>query len=124
MNRLSRFAITLCAAACTAGTSSSGGPKPDRVEPPEMVSRGPAPELRVPPTVSGRASVRVTIEVLIDSTGQPDMTTFKATGLGAEENRDALYRWIEQGMYRPARRGGQPIAAVYKTGLLARVEVR
>jgi hypothetical protein len=61
---------------------------------------------------------------MIDSTGRPDMTTFKATGFGAAENRDGLSRWIEQALFQPAYRGSQPVAGLYNTRLEARVVVR
>ena len=86
-----------------------------------MLSRGPIPDLRVPETASGRSPVRVIIEVLIDSTGHPDMTTFKLTGFGAAENKDALTHWIEQAIFQPAHRDGQPVPGLYHTKLEARV---
>ena len=86
-----------------------------------MLSRGSVPELRVPTTTAFRSPVRVTIEVLIDSTGRPDMTTFKVTGNGAAENRDALVRWIEQAFFEPANRGGQPVPGLYRMKLEGRV---
>ena len=89
-----------------------------------MLSRGTAPELRVPNNTSSRSPVRVTIEVLIDSTGRPDMTTFKVTGFGASENKDALTRWIEQAIFRPAHLGDQPVPGLYRTRLEARVLAR
>ena len=83
MNRISRlyvFTALVCLGGCASSGGSSGAPEPPRDEAPQMVSRGVPPALRVPVTASGRASVRVTIEVLIDETGLPDMSTFKVTG--------------------------------------------
>src|SRR5437762_1056031 len=80
MNRISRlyvFTALVCLGGCASSGGSSGAPEPPRDEAPQMVSRGVPPALRVPVTASGRASVRVTIEVLIDETGLPDMSTFK-----------------------------------------------
>lgn len=69
--------LWLClAAACVAlfaACTSGGGAATDHLEPPRRMSGPEAPQLDVPMTPSGRASVRVTIEVLIDSLGRPDM---------------------------------------------------
>ena len=127
MNRISRlyvFTALVCLGGCASSGGSSGAPEPTRDEAPQMVSRGTPPALRVPVTASGRASVRVTIEVVIDETGLPDMSTFKVTGIGAEDNRDALARWIEQARFRPAQRGGEPVPGIYRTSIRAPVEVR
>jgi hypothetical protein len=61
--------------------------------------------------------------VLIDSTGHPDMTTFKVTGFGAAENKDALNHWIEQAIFRPAHRDGQPVPGLYRTNLEAQMRI-
>ena len=127
MNRISRlyvFTALVCLGGCASSGGSSGAPEPPRDEAPQMVSRGVPPALRVPVTASGRASVRVTIEVLIDETGLPDMSTFKVTGIGAEDNRDALAHWIEQASFRPARHGYDAVPGIYHTSLAPRVEVR
>jgi hypothetical protein len=128
MNRFlkhcARYAMFLCVAGCAGGTPSAGGPSPERNDPPQMISRGNPPELRVPAIPSGRSPVRVMIDVLIDGTGRPDMSTFKVSGFGAAENRDALMRWIDQATYRPAYRGGQPVPGVYHTKLEARMVAR
>jgi hypothetical protein len=52
------------------------------------------------------------------------MKTLKVTGVGAAENREAIERWIAQAMFRPAQRGGQPVAGIYRTGLAVRIETR
>ena len=97
----------------------------ERDEPPRMLQRGRPPELRIYSIpASGRAPIRLQIEVLIDSYGQPDMRTLKLTGIGAAENRDAIERWIEQATFRPARRGGQPVPGTYRTGLEVRIVTR
>jgi hypothetical protein len=90
-----------------------------------MMQRGAPPELRIYSIpASGRAPIRLQIEVLIDSRGQPDMKTLKVTGMGAAENRAAIERWIEQAIFRPAQRGGQPVAGTYRAGLAVRIETR
>ena len=96
-----------------------------REEPPRLLQRGAPPELRIYSIpASGRAPIRLRIEVLIDRHGQPDMKTLKVTGPGAAENRVAIERWIEQALFRPARRGGQPVEGTYRTSLEVRIEVR
>ena len=118
--------LTLCAAlsfigACASSTSSGAGASPTRVNPPEILVRGGAPALHVPTSASGRSPVRVTIEVLIDTTGRADMSTLKITGYGAAENRVALAEWIEGSVFRPAHQGDQPVPGVYRTKLEARI---
>ena len=78
---------------------------------------GSPPALRVPTSVSSRATVRVEVEVMVDETGRPDMNTFKATGLGADLNRDALRSWIEGSSFRPARLDGRSVPGLFKMRL-------
>lgn len=88
-----------------------------------MISRGVPPQLSISSlSVSGRSPLRVEIEVLIDETGRPDMSTFKATGMGAAGNEEALRRWIEEAAYRPAHRGELPVPGLYRTRI--QVEIR
>ena len=130
MRRLSCAVIILLTLA-SVGCARANAPEPgaaqpaERDEPPRMVQRGRPPDLRIYNLpASGRAPIRLQIEVLIDSYGQPDMKTLKVTGMGAAENRAAIERWIEQAIFRPAHRGGQPVAGTYRTGLEVRVETR
>ena len=124
MNRLARLSL-LPAACAFAAACASAAPRPPRDEPPEMVSRGASPNLRIPTSAMvARTALEVNIEVLIDENGSPDMSTFKVTGIGAEDNRDALARWIEQARFRPAQRGGEAVPGIYRTSIRARVEVR
>jgi hypothetical protein len=119
--------VGLGSTACTrAPAPESAAAQPaERDEPPRMVQRGAPPELRIYNIpASGRAPIRLQIEVVVDSRGQPDMTTLKVTGMGAAENRAAIERWIEQAIFRPAQRGGQPVAGVYRIGLAVRIETR
>ena len=124
MNRLAR--LSLLPAACAFVTAcASAAPHPPRDEPPEMVSRGASPDLQIPTSaMAARTALEVNIEVLIDEHGSPDMSTFKVTGIGAEDNRDALAHWIEQASFRPARHGYDAVPGIYHTSLAARVEVR
>ena len=87
-----------------------------------MMRGSPSPTLRIPASVSTRATVRVEIEVMVDAAGRPDMKSFKATGLGAAQNADALRAWIEGANFRPARLDGSPVPGLFKTRLEARVQ--
>lgn len=60
-------------------------------------------------------------EVVIDSTGRPNMATLKINGFGATENRDAIARWIERGRYNAALRNGRPSSAILRGKLSKRV---
>jgi hypothetical protein len=108
------------------GCARASAPQPAvREEPPRILQRGAPPELvlyNIP--ASGRAPIRLRIEVLIDASGRPDMKTLKVTGVGAAENRAAIERWIEQAIFRPAQRNGQPVAGTYRTGFEVRIEAR
>jgi hypothetical protein len=112
----------ILAASCAssgAGTKSAGDEPDVR---PRMISRLTPPMLRIPSIpASGRAPIRVRFEVLIDTEGQPDMSTFRVTGWGAAENRDALASWIQQSMFTPASRGGIAVPGVYRGSLQVRV---
>jgi len=119
--------LTLGSVGCgRANTPEPAAAQPvERDEPPRIVQGGRPPELRlynIP--ASGRAPIRLQIEVAIDSYGHPDMKTLKVTGMGAAENRQAIERWIEQAIFRPAHRGGQPVAGIYRTGIAVRIETR
>ena len=105
------FLSTVACASAGSSTKTS-----DRIIPPKMVTRAAMPHLRLTPSlVAGSHTYRVDIDVLIDSTGVPDMSTFRATGPVANENRDAFYEWIRASTFKPATRDGQPISAVLHT---------
>jgi hypothetical protein len=115
----------LGATVACASASATNDPAPPAaaqpvVEPPQ-INRGNSPQLRIPPSYSGRAPVRVEIEVMVDAGGQPDMRTFKATGLGADINHDALFTWIEGSSFRPARIEGRSVPGLFKIRLEAAV---
>lgn len=93
----------------------------ERLDAPKMVLRASTLQLQVPRSTSARPPVRVTIEVMVDSTGMPEMATLRLTGYGAVENREALTNWIQQATFQPAYRGGQPVRGLYRTVLEARV---
>jgi hypothetical protein len=113
----------LAAAACASAPkgedsqTSAGG----TISPPQLISGGPRPELRVPPPLPGRSVVaRLDIEVMVDAMGNPDIATFKVTGRGSELNQDALRTWIAAQRFRPARLDGQPVPGLFKMSMEAR----
>ena len=71
------------------------------------------PPLRFAMSQATGAPIQIDIEVAIDSAGVPIMSTFKAFGPTASDNRDAFYEWIANSKFRPAIRNGQPVGAVY-----------
>ena len=113
--------MAACASAPRDQSSTDATPASRTVEPPQMNRGSPPPEIRVPTSTSNRATVRVELEVMVDAMGRPDMTTFKATGQGADINRDALRRWMEAASFRPARLDGRPVPALFKTYFQASV---
>ena len=127
IDRLPGLVLLLSVVACASSASSNGGPAPERVTSPQLVT-GVMPRLVAPRSTAGRTPVNLTIEVMIDSTGRPDMTTFRASGTGANENETVLRSWIEQATYRPARRGDQPVPGLFRmkidTGRIGRAPTR
>jgi hypothetical protein len=116
---LTTLLVLLAAVACASAPKdqSSNESPAQAVEPPEMNRGSPPPEIRVPISTSGRATVRVDIEVMIDALGQPDMSTFKAVGM--VDNIEAIRRWIAGASYRPARLNGRAVPGLFKTKLQA-----
>ena len=128
--RLLGMTMSLVGLALSVGCARTSAPESaavqpaERDEPPRMLQRGAPPELRIYGIpASGRAPIRLQIEVLIDSRGEPDMSTLKVTGVGAGENRGAIEQWIAQAIFRPAQRA-QPVAGTYRTRLEVRIETR
>ena len=112
--------LTLASSCASSGAGNNmGSDAPDVA--PRMVSRLSPPMLRVSSVpASGRSPLRVSLEVLIDADGRPDMSTFRVTGQGAAENRDALATWIQQSTFTPAARGGVVVPGVYRARFAAR----
>jgi hypothetical protein len=76
-------------------------------------------ELHLPADPSVQQSVD--IDVLIDPSGAPVMSTFKAVGSAAAANQDVLYKYIQASTFRPGLQNGQPVSAVYHTRMQFRV---
>ena len=112
--------VALFVAGCA--TVGSPGGDPDKVLPPKMASSGRMPPLRFAMSQATGAPIQIDIEVAIDSTGVPIMSTFKAFGPMANENKDALSEWIGSSRFRPAVRNGRPVEAVYHQQLKIRLQ--
>ena len=112
--------VTLACAGAAHDPADAAAPAAPAVESPQIM-RGTTPQLRVPASTSSRPTVRVQIEVMVDEMGRPDMKTFKATGPGADVNRDALRSWIEGASFRPARLDGRAIPGLFRMSLDASV---
>jgi hypothetical protein len=97
-----------CASAPHADGSTSTATK-DEITPPVRLRAGPPPEIR--------EEVRLTIEVLIDVDGNPDMRTLKVMGKGAGSAHAAIEDWIRTSAFAPGKRNGVAVPAVYRTGL-------
>ena len=119
MRLLLGAALVMAVLGCAGNRASS-----TRVSPPELVTRS-RPDLQVPPGPPRQGVVLdVTLEVLIDATGEPDLTTMRLTGLGAAENRDAVTSWLHRVRFRPGRQAGVPVAAPFRDRWRAETRVR
>ena len=117
---VARLGPAACASA-PPGTGRAEGESRDR--PPRMLP-GARPELRGSTSPAGRDRIEISVELMVDSTGQPDMTTFRLSGRGAAENATALRQWIGTARFEPATRGGRPVAGVYRTRMALRTVTR
>lgn len=111
---LALFVALVVSAACATASQNSAG-KAGKITPPAYLRAGPSPQIR--------EEVDLRIEVLIDADGQPDMRTLKVAGRGSGSARPAIEDWIQSSTFKPAMQNGQPVAAVFKTGLKTRVQV-
>jgi hypothetical protein len=94
---------------------------PDQIVPPKMASPAPMPAMHFPESAATGSTIRLDVEVVVDGNGRPVMSTFKANGPAATENRDALYEWIGNSTFRPAFHNGQPVSGVYHSQVQLRV---
>jgi hypothetical protein len=118
--------------ACAHGSASPGrsdDPQPaqgpaDDFQPPQLLTRGTHPSLEVPVTSStSRAPVRITIQVMVTPEGRADMSTLKVSGMGTAGNTDTIRQWVQDLMFKPARRNGELVAGEWRTSLQARAVV-
>ena len=111
-------AALIFAVACATGGSTANDS--GKIIQPKMVSRAPMPTMHFTGG-SSMVPLAADIDVVIDSTGVPVMSTFRASGSAVTGNRDALYQWIEASTFQPGLRDGQPIAAVFHTKMQFRL---
>ena len=109
MLRTLRIALVMLAAACSGNTR----PSTPHVEPPELV-RQTRPDLRTPTGTRQGLVLDIRLEVMVDPTGRPDMSTFRLTGLGAADNEPVVKEWLAAATFRPGRQAGVPVRALYR----------
>lgn len=68
--------------------------------------------------------INISIEVMVDSAGNPDLRTLRVTGQGAVQSQSAVAAWIQSARFRPARVGGRPVAGVFRTRIRSSIETR
>jgi hypothetical protein len=117
-------ALALLGAAACASGGAAAGPRPGRVQAPQMISTTPAPELRLPAGAPGQNPVDVKIEVAVDVSGRADLSTLRVTGRGAAMNQAAIARWLESARFEPARQDGQPVRGTFRREISARTVTR
>jgi hypothetical protein len=115
----SAYVAALIVAGCASSGSSTASA--DRIVPPQMTSRAQLSEMRFPASAATGTTIYIDVDVVIDSTGVPDMTSFRANGQAAADNRSALYEWIQSSVFRPAHTtNGHPVSAVFHTQIQVR----
>ena len=116
--RALRIALPVVLAVLTAcaTTSLSAANREGKISPPEHLRGGPPPQIR--------EEVDLRIEVLVNADGQPDLRTLKVSGRGSGSAHAAIEDWIRSSSFKPAMQNGHPVAAVFRTGLKSRIEVR
>jgi len=111
--------------ACSKATESTDASTTVRTEPPRLLTRGSFPSLSVSESnAAGRPSLRMGIEVMVDSLGRADLRTLKVTGVVDTQNRMAVERWLEGVMFRPAMRNGEAVSGLFTMSLTVRVTRR
>jgi hypothetical protein len=69
-------------------------------------------------------AVNARLEVLIDESGEPDMSTLRFVGNVSSNAGAALRSWIAASRFKPATQGGLPVPGLYKTEIRTRMTVR
>ena len=111
--------------ACSKATESTEPSTAVRTEPPKLLTRGSFPSLSLEESnAAGRPSLRMGIEVKVDSLGRADVRTLKVTGVVDTQNRLAVERWLESVIFRPAMRNGEAVSGIFKMSLAVRVVTR
>jgi hypothetical protein len=111
--------------ACSKATESTDPSTAVRTEPPRLLTRGSFPSLSVTESnAAGRPSLRMGVEVMVDSLGRADLRTLKVTGVVDTQNRMAVERWLQGVIFRPAMRNGEAVSGLFKMSLTVRVTPR
>ena len=114
--------FALAVLGCANGSPATSSPAPSRTVPPRLMMRVSPPELVVTSSnAAGRPSLRMRIQVMVDSLGAADMRTLKVTGVVETQNRMAIERWLQGLRFRPAMRDGQPVSGLFDMKLSVRV---
>lgn len=122
--RLAALCATV-AVACAKASQPSSSPAPAQTESPRLLTRGSYPDLVVTEaSAAGRPSLRMGVEVMVDTLGRADIRTLKLTGVVDMQNRTAMERWLESVAFRPAMRNGQAVRGLFRMSLTVRVERR
>ena len=104
--RKSDLIAPLFAIACaTAGTNPATNPN---YKPPQIISTA-TPTFYTPRSLLQAAELDISVEVMIDSAGHPDMSSFHATGNAASANEASLRQWVEMADFKPAVQDGIPV---------------
>jgi hypothetical protein len=117
--------VMLCALTTSCASSSGKGAPTSHVTPPEpltttrpdLVASGVTPNAARPTNV-------VSVQVVVNADGRPDMKTLKITGPGAETNRASVTAWVEGLRFKPAMQDGQPVSGTFTKSFDAMVRTR
>lgn len=116
--------ITLTALVIACATTPASTPTSSSdTEPPQLLTRGVAPELTITREQAPSGPLpRLRIQVVVDSLGYADVKTLKLTGIGSgAQNRAAIERWLASVTFRPAMRAGRPVSGVFEGTLGVRI---
>jgi len=119
-----RFVLTVALVVLPlASCASAGGTSATTATRAPVMLAGPRPDFKLPSRPQEGRLLDMQIEVAIDATGRPDVSTLRVTGLGSGDNKDAVVTWITLAKFKPALQGGQPVAGVYRTRLEVRAKI-
>src|SRR5688500_20309356 len=88
------------AIACARNSQPTTSAISDQTEPPRLLTRGSAPEISIPESnAGGRPTVRIGMQVMVDSGGRADVRTLKLTGIVCTQERIAIGRCLQAVAY-------------------------
>jgi hypothetical protein len=96
-------------------TSADSTPKPARVIPPKLLPSGP-----IQLSTSRGGGAYADVELNIDATGHPDMTSLRVIGNIEERTKRDIGLWLEQANFKPATQLGVPVPGVFKMSIKLR----